>query len=144
MMFPQILSLIALCTSLISAHTVVTYPGWRGDNLVTNDTFPYGMQWMYPCKSKSYLIGRAWAKLRGLDGGYLWGRPKLCSINSTIFFSYSQNIACHPLTHLHRRWYAHIEEQNNMAITRGSCSYPARLVPGSRNGLLLHQLGIWN
>ena len=41
------------------AHTVITYPGWRGDNLITNgtvgvddyqpDTFPYGMQWMYPC-----------------------------------------------------------------------------------------------
>ncbi|KAH6608801.1 hypothetical protein Trco_002147 [Trichoderma cornu-damae] len=31
------------------AHTVIVYPGWRGNNLVTNDTFPYGMQWMYPC-----------------------------------------------------------------------------------------------
>ncbi|KAH8896798.1 hypothetical protein GQ53DRAFT_743360 [Thozetella sp. PMI_491] len=34
---------------LVSAHTIITYPGWRGDNLVTNATFPYGMQWMYPC-----------------------------------------------------------------------------------------------
>lgn len=32
------------------AHTVIVYPGWRGDNLVTNATFPYGMQWTYPCK----------------------------------------------------------------------------------------------
>ncbi|KAM0451443.1 hypothetical protein ACHAPV_005425 [Trichoderma viride] len=31
------------------AHVVIVYPGWRGDNLVTNATFPYGMQWMYPC-----------------------------------------------------------------------------------------------
>lgn len=35
------------------AHVVIVYPGWRGDNLVTNATFPYGMQWMYPCKSIS-------------------------------------------------------------------------------------------
>ncbi|KAL2160984.1 hypothetical protein VTH06DRAFT_8696 [Thermothelomyces fergusii] len=35
--------------ALASAHTVITYPGWRGNNLITNETFPYGMQWMYPC-----------------------------------------------------------------------------------------------
>lgn len=51
---------ILLATAYLSAaHTVITYPGWRGDNLVTNgtvgvddyksDAFPYGMQWMYPC-----------------------------------------------------------------------------------------------
>lgn len=60
------ISLLAL-SSIVSAHTVITYPGWRGDNLNTNgteeqfiasgglgvgpnNTFPYGMQWMYPCK----------------------------------------------------------------------------------------------
>lgn len=31
------------------AHTVITYPGWRGDNLITNASWPFGMQWMYPC-----------------------------------------------------------------------------------------------
>lgn len=52
--------------SLVSAHTVITYPGWRGNNLHSNGTveetsglgtygdkdaylWPYGMQWMYPC-----------------------------------------------------------------------------------------------
>lgn len=35
---------------MVDAHIVMTYPGWRGDNLVTNATFPYGMQWMYPCE----------------------------------------------------------------------------------------------
>ncbi|PNY23396.1 Uncharacterized protein TCAP_06668 [Tolypocladium capitatum] len=35
--------------AVASAHSVITYPGWRGNNLITNDTFPYGMQWMYPC-----------------------------------------------------------------------------------------------
>lgn len=59
-------------SSLVAAHTVITYPGWRGNNLHTNGTnpdgtvpegsigidymgndtygFPYGMQWMYPCQ----------------------------------------------------------------------------------------------
>lgn len=64
-------SLIAIATlfstyvSLVAAHTVITYPGSRGNNLHNsgtpydtnglgegpNGTFPYGMQWMYPCKS---------------------------------------------------------------------------------------------
>jgi hypothetical protein len=58
--------------SLASAHTVIVYPGWRGNNIITNgtralhdssiipgslgintvngsNTYPYGMQWMYPC-----------------------------------------------------------------------------------------------
>lgn len=35
---------------LASAHTIITYPGWRGNNLITNGSFPYGMQWMYPCE----------------------------------------------------------------------------------------------
>ena len=44
--------LVALALAAIaSAHTVITYPGSRGNNLITNDTFPYGMQWMYPCAS---------------------------------------------------------------------------------------------
>lgn len=37
--------------AVVSAHSVLTYPGWRGNNLKTNDEFPFGMQWMYPCKS---------------------------------------------------------------------------------------------
>lgn len=37
-------------STLATAHVILTYPGWRGNNLITNDTFPYGMQWMYPCK----------------------------------------------------------------------------------------------
>ena len=64
---------VALYASLAASHIVITYPGWRGDNLWSNGTnqdgsikpgslginwdtdnnsytFPYGMQWMYPCK----------------------------------------------------------------------------------------------
>lgn len=35
--------------AVASAHSVITYPGWRGNNLIQNETFPYGMQWIYPC-----------------------------------------------------------------------------------------------
>lgn len=43
-------TLLALVSAaLVSAHSIITYPGWRGNNLVTNETFPFGMQWVYPC-----------------------------------------------------------------------------------------------
>ncbi|CEJ89592.1 hypothetical protein VHEMI05428 [[Torrubiella] hemipterigena] len=44
----QVLLALALA-AIVHAHTVITYPGWRGNSLITNETFPYGMQWMYPC-----------------------------------------------------------------------------------------------
>ena len=69
----SILLALALCWNYVAAHTVIVYPGWRGNNLQTNGTnpdgsvpagslgqnwnpergaydFPYGMQWMYPCE----------------------------------------------------------------------------------------------
>lgn len=56
------------CANWVNAHTIIVYPGYRGNNLHTNgsveaagglgaafvnDTtmYPYGMQWMYPCES---------------------------------------------------------------------------------------------
>jgi len=45
----RLLLLLLATVSLSESHTVITYPGWRGNNLLTNATFPYGMQWMYPC-----------------------------------------------------------------------------------------------
>lgn len=68
----SLLLALASCWTFVASHTVITYPGWRGDNLVTNGTtpdggiptgslgmnwndqtksydFPFGMQWMYPC-----------------------------------------------------------------------------------------------
>ena len=61
--------LSAAIVHIASAHTVITYPGWRGDTLHTSgappaqnpDTigvdyvngtyeFPYGQEWIYPCK----------------------------------------------------------------------------------------------
>lgn len=58
---------LASLLSLAAAHVVITYPGWRGDNLHSNGTvaetnglqtvlsgdnylWPYGMQWSYPCR----------------------------------------------------------------------------------------------
>ncbi|KAI1170489.1 hypothetical protein F4777DRAFT_110348 [Nemania sp. FL0916] len=47
-MLPSLL-LATTAATLASAHTIITYPGWRGNNLHTNETWPYGMQWTYPC-----------------------------------------------------------------------------------------------
>lgn len=69
----SILLALAACWNFAAAHLVISYPGWRGNNLMTSGTledgsvppgslgqnynnktgqyeFPYGMQWMYPCK----------------------------------------------------------------------------------------------
>jgi hypothetical protein len=48
----SIASLVALAATVQSfamAHMIMSYPGYRGNNLISNETFPYGMQWMYPC-----------------------------------------------------------------------------------------------
>lgn len=76
------LALLGLA-SLVSAHTVITYPGWRGDNLHSNgtvyessglgigpnNTFPYGMQWMYPC---------AWRPPSGAGAGLTRAQAAAC------------------------------------------------------------------
>ncbi|KAK4117087.1 hypothetical protein N656DRAFT_700034 [Canariomyces notabilis] len=46
--------------ALASAHIVITYPGWRGNNLITNESFPYGMQWMYPCGGMEATANRTY------------------------------------------------------------------------------------
>jgi hypothetical protein len=81
--FAQLVFVVASWCALTAAHTVIVYPGWRGDNIITNGTiskddpniipgslgvtwnngsygFPYGMQWMYPCTFRfvSYTMGR--------------------------------------------------------------------------------------
>lgn len=66
------LTCLTALVSLVSSHTVITYPGWRGDNLKNssdvettnglgvgaNDTYPYGMQWIYPCTHQFPLTAR--------------------------------------------------------------------------------------
>lgn len=69
------LVLLLLCLGLADAHTIITYPGYRGNNLHTNGTiqaanglgvaydpkngtlmYPYGMEWIYPCKGIFFLL----------------------------------------------------------------------------------------
>ncbi|KAK0937970.1 hypothetical protein LTR29_010417 [Friedmanniomyces endolithicus] len=82
----------ATVLSTATAHTVITYPGWRGDNLHTNGTlpedcpectgidrfdngtvyFPWGMQWMYPCGGMPQTTNRSsWP----ISGGALSVQP---------------------------------------------------------------------
>jgi len=43
-------SLALLATAAqIEAHAVISYPPWRGNNLISNATFPFGMARSYPC-----------------------------------------------------------------------------------------------
>ncbi|KAL5614288.1 hypothetical protein BROUX41_004398 [Berkeleyomyces rouxiae] len=46
--------------SLGAAHIVLSYPGTRGNNLITNESFPYGMQWMYPCGGLATTTNRTY------------------------------------------------------------------------------------
>ncbi|KAH8821915.1 hypothetical protein F5884DRAFT_106041 [Xylogone sp. PMI_703] len=74
---------LSLCASWVSAHTVITYPGWRGNNLITNDTFPYGMQWMYPCGGMHTTTNRTkWPLL----GGAIALQPGWFQGHATAFF----------------------------------------------------------
>ncbi|KNG84571.1 hypothetical protein ANOM_007884 [Aspergillus nomiae NRRL 13137] len=65
------MAFLLLCLGLANAHTVIVYPGYRGNNLHTTGTvqeanglgaamspnatnnnsliYPYGQQWIYPC-----------------------------------------------------------------------------------------------
>ncbi|KAI5918465.1 hypothetical protein F4810DRAFT_573338 [Camillea tinctor] len=52
--------LAVTASTLAAAHIVITYPGWRGDNLITNETWPYGMQWMYPCGGTTLTTNRTY------------------------------------------------------------------------------------
>jgi len=75
------LTLLSLL-SLVSAHVIITYPGWRGDNLHSNGTvqetngletvldgdgylWPYGMQWSYPCGGMPSTQNRTKWPLKG-------------------------------------------------------------------------------
>ncbi|KAI1007886.1 hypothetical protein K3495_g356 [Podosphaera aphanis] len=75
--------IIALAASNARSHTVITYPGWRGDNLITNSTFPYGMQWMYPCGGMPTTPNRTnWP----LTGGAIAIQPGWFQGHATAFF----------------------------------------------------------
>lgn len=104
MMMLRLLFLLA-AASLATAHTVITYPGWRGDNLKTTGDittldglgaafdiskghnssgllYPYGMQWMYPCGGMPISHNRTkWP----LGGGALSFQPAWFPGHSTAF-----------------------------------------------------------
>jgi hypothetical protein len=48
-MFSSVIAALTALATFASAHIIIEYPGWRGNNLITNSSFPYGMQWMFPC-----------------------------------------------------------------------------------------------
>ncbi|MCJ1313669.1 hypothetical protein MMC25_007348 [Agyrium rufum] len=96
----SVLSVFLAFFSLVSAHTVITYPGWRGDNLHTNGTdddftasgglgmgpnnsFPYGMQWMYPCGGMPLTQNRT---LWPVQGGAISIQPGWFQGHATAFF----------------------------------------------------------
>jgi len=109
-------ALAALCTQL-TAHLIITYPGWRGNNLHTtgllsngavppdglgasydNTTqeliYPYGMQWMYPCGGMSTTANRTkW----GLEGGAISFQPGWFSGHKTAFIYINLGIGTVPL-----------------------------------------------
>ncbi|TVY48415.1 Uncharacterized protein LOCC1_G001560 [Lachnellula occidentalis] len=78
-----LIAVSALFALQVAAHTVITYPGWRGDNLITNDTFPYGMQWMYPCGGMPTTTNRT---LWPVNGGAIALQPGWFQGHATAFF----------------------------------------------------------
>ncbi|KAL9049225.1 MAG: hypothetical protein Q9206_005629, partial [Seirophora lacunosa] len=83
--------------SLVSSHTVITYPGWRGNNLHSpgdiaeqrglgagdNGSYPYGMQWIYPCGGMPISTNRT---LWPVTGGAVGVQPGWFPGHSSAFF----------------------------------------------------------
>ncbi|KAI4142474.1 MAG: hypothetical protein L6R39_004925 [Caloplaca ligustica] len=83
--------------SFVSTHTVITYPGWRGNNLHSpgdiaaekglgageNGTYPYGMQWIYPCGGMPISTNRT---LWPVTGGAVGVQPGWFPGHSTALF----------------------------------------------------------
>ncbi|GME37516.1 Endothiapepsin precursor protein [Neofusicoccum parvum] len=107
---------VAWWCSLVDAHTVITYPGWRGNNLATNGTnpdgsipagslginnlgngtvsFPYGMQWMYPCGGMPTSNNRTkWP----VTGGALGWQPGWFAGHKTAFMFVNLGLGNEPL-----------------------------------------------
>jgi len=63
-MLSSVFTAVAMVTAA-SAHIVMSYPGWRGNNLITNETYPYGMQWEYPCGGTGTTKNRTYWPVTG-------------------------------------------------------------------------------
>ncbi|KAB8233107.1 hypothetical protein ETB97_009078 [Aspergillus alliaceus] len=85
------MAILLICLGLANAHTVITYPGYRGNNLHTNGTveeanglgaairlnssanatdsysliYPYGQEWIYPCGGMPTSTNRTKWPVRG-------------------------------------------------------------------------------
>ncbi|KAF2252049.1 hypothetical protein BU26DRAFT_249807 [Trematosphaeria pertusa] len=107
--------------SLTVAHTVIVYPGWRGNNIHTNGTvsqndenikpgslginwengtygFPYGMQWMYPCGGMPTSQNRTkWP----LKGGAISIQPGWFPGHALALFYINMGFGNEPLNYSH-------------------------------------------
>lgn len=79
-----LITFLASIISHASAHTVISYPGMRGNNLRGgNETFPYDMQWLYPCGGVAITQNRTkWP----LNGGAIAIQPGWFQGHATAFF----------------------------------------------------------
>ncbi|KAE9972529.1 hypothetical protein BLS_003974 [Venturia inaequalis] len=117
----SILLALAACWNSVAAHLVISYPGWRGNNLKTsglteegtvppgslgqnynNKTgeyeFPYGMQWMYPCGGLPVAQNRTkWP----VTGGALSFQPGWFNGHQTAFIYVNIGIGNEPLNYSH-------------------------------------------
>ncbi|KAH8701734.1 hypothetical protein BGW36DRAFT_104179 [Talaromyces proteolyticus] len=103
-----VLSLFLL--QAINAHTIIVYPGYRGNNLQTNGTvaeanglgqavvndtsiFPYGMMWMYPCGGMPTSTNRTkWP----VQGGAISVQPGWFQGHATAFFYFNLGLGATP------------------------------------------------
>jgi len=112
---------LAACWSYVAAHLVITYPGWRGNNLITsglepdgsvpadglgvfydNKTesleYPYGMQWIYPCGGLPTAENRTkWP----VTGGALSFQPGWFNGHQTAFVYVNIGLGTAPLNYSH-------------------------------------------
>lgn len=101
---------ILSCVNWVNAHTIIVYPGYRGNNLHTNgsveeadglgaafvnDTtiYPYGMQWMYPCGGMPTSTNRTkWPT----QGGAISIQPGWFQGHATAFFYFNLGLGAIP------------------------------------------------
>jgi hypothetical protein len=60
-----VFSALLASAAQVQAHTVLTYPAWRGNNLLSNDSFPFGMARTYPCGGMPMTTNRTHYPLDG-------------------------------------------------------------------------------
>ncbi|KAF2423480.1 hypothetical protein EJ08DRAFT_596045 [Tothia fuscella] len=117
----SLLLAVAACWNFVASHLVITYPGWRGNNLLTTgrtneDTippdnlgvrynktsdeleYPYGMQWIYPCGGLATAANRTkWP----VTGGALSFQPGWFNGHQTAFVYVNIGLGTTPLNYSH-------------------------------------------